>query len=195
MLQSVSALSTAEAEYMALTEASKEAVWLKRLAKEFGIAQDLVRHHYKEGSYKRERFILSNKASHSSKVQALFELAQSCSLLKIEVEFLRVIRTILKTLQMSWKAMISTRSLRFAKVEVVGKIGSPKDTRTGEGDRSLGIGDLHFGARRRISTLCKSDRSLQSGRNVQKKMQPSPMSKWVCIKGEVEARQQQVGDS
>ncbi|BFG26329.1 hypothetical protein CerSpe_126030 [Prunus speciosa] len=42
VLQSVSALSTTEAEYMALTEASKEAVWLKRLAKEFGIAQDLV---------------------------------------------------------------------------------------------------------------------------------------------------------
>ncbi|KAL6285710.1 hypothetical protein ACE6H2_010100 [Prunus campanulata] len=29
-------------EYMALTEASKEALWLQRLAQEFGIAQDLV---------------------------------------------------------------------------------------------------------------------------------------------------------
>ncbi|KAL6273672.1 hypothetical protein ACE6H2_024364 [Prunus campanulata] len=30
------------AEYMALTEASKEALWLQRLAQKFGIAQDLV---------------------------------------------------------------------------------------------------------------------------------------------------------
>ncbi|BBG92530.1 transposable element gene [Prunus dulcis] len=35
-------LSTTEAEYMTLTEASKEAICLRRLAKEFGIAQDLV---------------------------------------------------------------------------------------------------------------------------------------------------------
>ncbi|XP_034217437.1 secreted RxLR effector protein 161-like [Prunus dulcis] len=42
VLQSITALSTIEAEYMGLTEASKEALWLTRLAKEFGIAQDLV---------------------------------------------------------------------------------------------------------------------------------------------------------
>ncbi|CAL2228538.1 unnamed protein product [Prunus armeniaca] len=42
VLQSISALSTIEAEYMALTKTSKEVVWLKRLAKEFGMAQDLV---------------------------------------------------------------------------------------------------------------------------------------------------------
>ena len=47
-------------------------------------------------------------------------------MLKIEVEFLRVIRAILKTLQMSWKAMMSTRSIRLAMVEIVGKNGSPK---------------------------------------------------------------------
>ncbi|BBH02483.1 NAD(P)-linked oxidoreductase superfamily protein [Prunus dulcis] len=42
VLQSVTALSTTKEEYMRLTEASKEALWLTRLAKEFGITQDLV---------------------------------------------------------------------------------------------------------------------------------------------------------
>ncbi|CAL8153338.1 unnamed protein product [Prunus armeniaca] len=42
MLQSVTALSTTEAKYMALTKASKEALRLTRLTKEFEIAQDLV---------------------------------------------------------------------------------------------------------------------------------------------------------
>ncbi|CAL2225290.1 unnamed protein product [Prunus armeniaca] len=40
--QSVCTLSTTEAEYMVLTEASKEAICLRRLAKELGVAQDLV---------------------------------------------------------------------------------------------------------------------------------------------------------
>lgn len=42
VVQLISALSTTKAKYMALMEASKEAIWLKRLAKEFGIAQNLV---------------------------------------------------------------------------------------------------------------------------------------------------------
>ncbi|CAL9004271.1 unnamed protein product [Prunus brigantina] len=42
VLQSVTALSTIKMEYMTLTEASKEALWLTRLAKEFEIAKDLV---------------------------------------------------------------------------------------------------------------------------------------------------------
>ncbi|PRQ16639.1 putative RNA-directed DNA polymerase [Rosa chinensis] len=41
-LQAVTALSTTEAEYMALTEASKEAIWLNGLASEFGIHQEGV---------------------------------------------------------------------------------------------------------------------------------------------------------
>ncbi|XP_040364466.1 secreted RxLR effector protein 161-like [Rosa chinensis] len=41
-LQAVAALSTTEAEYMALTEASKEAIWLNGLANEFGIHQQGV---------------------------------------------------------------------------------------------------------------------------------------------------------
>ncbi|KAI5339065.1 hypothetical protein L3X38_018337 [Prunus dulcis] len=144
---------------MALTEASKEAVWLKRLAKEFGIAQDLVviqsdsqsaiclvknqvfhgrsknidlRYH-RIRDWVNDGDIMIRKvhatenasdclASHSSKVQVLFELALSCSTLKIEVEFLRVSRMILKIKQMSWKEMIFTRSLRLAKVEIVGKL-------------------------------------------------------------------------
>ncbi|BBG96452.1 Protein of unknown function D [Prunus dulcis] len=43
VLQSVIALSTTKwSIYMKLTKASKEALWLTRLAKEFRIAQDLV---------------------------------------------------------------------------------------------------------------------------------------------------------
>ena len=41
-LQEVTALSTTEAEYMALTEASKEAIWLNGLAGQFGIHQEGV---------------------------------------------------------------------------------------------------------------------------------------------------------
>ena len=41
-LQAVTALSTTEAEYMALTEASKEAIWLNGLASQFGIHQEGV---------------------------------------------------------------------------------------------------------------------------------------------------------
>ena len=37
MLQSISALSTIEAEYMALTEAAREAIWLKGLACDLGL--------------------------------------------------------------------------------------------------------------------------------------------------------------
>ena len=42
MLQLVVALSTSEAEFMALTKATKEALWLKGLVEEFGIEQPIV---------------------------------------------------------------------------------------------------------------------------------------------------------
>lgn len=41
-LQPVVALSTTEAKYISLTEAAKEAIWLKGLLKEFGITQGPV---------------------------------------------------------------------------------------------------------------------------------------------------------
>lgn len=41
-LQKVTALSTTEAEYIALTYAAKEAIWLRGLASEFGYPQDKV---------------------------------------------------------------------------------------------------------------------------------------------------------
>ena len=40
--QPIIALSTTEAEFIALTEAVKEAIWLKGIIKEFGIDQDMV---------------------------------------------------------------------------------------------------------------------------------------------------------
>jgi len=42
MLQSISALSTTEAEYMTLTEAAKEVIWLKGLACDLGLQQRSV---------------------------------------------------------------------------------------------------------------------------------------------------------
>lgn len=41
-LQKVLALSTTEAEYIALSEASKEAIWLRNLVGEFGYKQEAV---------------------------------------------------------------------------------------------------------------------------------------------------------
>ena len=43
MLHSVSALSTIKAEYMALTGASKEAIWLNGLVNEMGLNQEVVK--------------------------------------------------------------------------------------------------------------------------------------------------------
>ena len=42
MQQPVVALSTTEAEFIALTEAVKEAIWLKGIIKEFEIDQDMI---------------------------------------------------------------------------------------------------------------------------------------------------------
>src|SRR4051812_16458503 len=42
-LQNTVALSTTEAEYMALTEAVKEAMWLQGLARELGLTQERQR--------------------------------------------------------------------------------------------------------------------------------------------------------
>jgi len=41
--QSVVALSTIEAEYMAATHASKEEVWLQRLCSSMGLVQEAIR--------------------------------------------------------------------------------------------------------------------------------------------------------
>ena len=42
VLQSTTALSTTEAEYMALAEASREAIWLRGLVNEIGIKQESI---------------------------------------------------------------------------------------------------------------------------------------------------------
>ena len=41
--QSVAALSTTEAEYMAATHASKETVWLQRFCSSMGLVQGVIR--------------------------------------------------------------------------------------------------------------------------------------------------------
>ena len=42
-LQSTVALSTTEAEYMAMTEAMKEAIWLQGLLDDLGVEQDMLK--------------------------------------------------------------------------------------------------------------------------------------------------------
>ena len=43
ILQSTVALSTTEAEYIAITEAMKEVIWLQRLLDDLGIEHDLLK--------------------------------------------------------------------------------------------------------------------------------------------------------
>ena len=43
ILQSTVALSTTEAEYMAMTETMKEAIWLQGLLDDLGVDQDLLK--------------------------------------------------------------------------------------------------------------------------------------------------------
>ena len=45
-LQPITALSTIEVEYIEVTEAPKEALWLKDMALEMGLEQEAVRVHY-----------------------------------------------------------------------------------------------------------------------------------------------------
>ena len=45
-LQPITALSTTEAEYIGITEAAKEALWLKGLTEEMGCIQGAIRVHY-----------------------------------------------------------------------------------------------------------------------------------------------------
>ena len=44
-MQPITALSTTEVEYIGITKAEKEALWLKNLALEMGLAQEAVRVH------------------------------------------------------------------------------------------------------------------------------------------------------
>eukprot|EP00253_Pinus_taeda_P035241 PITA_35241 len=60
--QSVVALSTTEAEYMAATHASKEAVWLQRLCSSMGLVQGAIRIDYDSQS---AIFLAKNPAYHS----------------------------------------------------------------------------------------------------------------------------------
>eukprot|EP00253_Pinus_taeda_P021756 PITA_21756 len=60
--QSAVALSTIEAEYMAATHASKEAVWLQRLCSSMGLVQGAIRIDYDS---KSANFLAKNPAYHS----------------------------------------------------------------------------------------------------------------------------------
>ena len=61
--QSIVALSTTEAEYMASTHASKEAVWLQRLFSSMGLVQGVIRIYCDNQS---EIFLAKNPAYHSN---------------------------------------------------------------------------------------------------------------------------------
>ena len=50
LVQSTIALSTTNAEYMALTKAIKERLWLNRLMKDFDITQSMVKIYYDDQS-------------------------------------------------------------------------------------------------------------------------------------------------
>jgi len=60
--QSVVALSTTEAEYMAATHASKEAVWLQRLCSSMGLVEGAIRI---DCESQRAIFLAKNPAYHS----------------------------------------------------------------------------------------------------------------------------------
>ena len=60
--QSVVALSTTEAEYIAATHASKEAVWLQRLCSSMGLVQRAIRIDYDNQS---AIFLANNPTYHS----------------------------------------------------------------------------------------------------------------------------------
>ena len=60
--QSIVALSTTEAEYMAATHASKEAIWLERLCSNMGLVQGSIRIDCDSQS---EIFMAKNLAYHS----------------------------------------------------------------------------------------------------------------------------------
>ena len=62
--QSVVALSTTEAEYIAATHASKEAVWLQRLCSSMGLVQQAIRIDFDSQS---EIFLAKNPTYHSKK--------------------------------------------------------------------------------------------------------------------------------
>ncbi|CAL8174685.1 unnamed protein product [Prunus armeniaca] len=139
MLQLVTALFTTEEEYMAVTEASKEALWLTRLAKEFRMAQDLVviqsdsqsaiclvKNQVFHGRSKHIDVGLLDQANHNWEVQTLLELAQSCYLLKIEVELWGLTRMIFKRLEEVLVVNEFHKVYRLAKVEIV-DVGLRKD--------------------------------------------------------------------
>jgi len=60
--QFVMALSITEAEYMAATHASKEAIWLQRLCSSMGLVQGAIRIDY---DIQSEIFLAKNPAYHS----------------------------------------------------------------------------------------------------------------------------------
>ena len=69
--QSVVALSTTEAEYMAATHASKEAVWLQRLCSSMGLVQGAIRIDCDSQS---AIFLAKNPAYHSKTRHMMFSI-------------------------------------------------------------------------------------------------------------------------
>jgi len=67
-LQSIVTLSTTEAEYVAMTEAMKKAIWFQRLLDNLGIDQDLLKINYGMSAIylQRTRYIMQERSTSTS---------------------------------------------------------------------------------------------------------------------------------
>jgi len=69
--QSVVALSTTKAEYMAATHARKEAIWLQRLCSNMGLVQGAIRI---DCDIQSAIFLVNNPAYHSKQSTLMFSI-------------------------------------------------------------------------------------------------------------------------
>ena len=107
--QSAVALSTTEAEYMATTHASKEAVWLQRLCSSMGLVQQAIRIYYDSQS---ENFLAKNPSYHSKtkhidvQYQFMRDMFEDKRVLLVKVDTLNFVADALKksvsTQKLSW---------------------------------------------------------------------------------------------
>lgn len=80
MLQSLVAMSTTEAEYIAVDEATKEALWLKGLVKERSVEQGLQMHCGNQSAIYLAKYHVSySKKAHRYAVATRIDCHSKCS--------------------------------------------------------------------------------------------------------------------